>query len=196
MRRGHRRGWASGPRRGRGGNAAVLPAVGEVPVVGVDLGPVALLTGALVVPRAGLQTTLDVDETALLQVLATELGELAVALVPDHDVVKVGVLAALAALRVGPVAVGGHGELADTLSAGQVAQLGVAGEAADEHHAVGPAGHRLFLLIVGGAHGGVLGLVGVAGGGRGGVVQPRFSCVFCLPPSRLSSFCLYFSGSC
>src|SRR5205807_9110792 len=127
--------------RCRGQATAILTAVEELHVVGVDLGPVALLTGVLVVPGAGLQPPLDVDETALLKVLATELGELAVALVPDHDVVVVGVLAALAA-GVLAVPVGGQSKLADRGAGRRVAQLRVARQPADEHHPIQRSRHQ------------------------------------------------------
>src|SRR5450755_3014022 len=120
----------------------VLAAVKELHVVGVDLGLVALGPRVLVVPRAGLEAALDVDHAALLEVLAAELGELAVAGVPHHDVVVVGVLAALAA-GILAVAIGGDGQVAHGGSAGCEAQLRVAGEAADEHHAVERAGHQV-----------------------------------------------------
>src|SRR5665213_2308788 len=120
----------------------VLAAVQELHVVGIDLGLVALGPRVLVVPRAGLEAALDVDHAALLEVLAAELGELAVAGVPHHDVVVVGVLAALAA-GILAVAIGGDGQVADGGSAGCEAQLRVAGEAADEHHAVERAGHQV-----------------------------------------------------
>src|ERR1035441_41524 len=122
------------------GGASVLAAVEELHVVGVDLGLVALLTGLGVVPGARLHAALHVDQAALLEVLAAELGELAIALVPHHDVVVVGVLLPLTA-RVGPVAIGGEGEVADRGAARRVAQLRVAGEPSDQHDPVEGTGH-------------------------------------------------------
>src|SRR5436853_7864668 len=57
---------------------AVLAAVEELHVGRVDLGLRALLAGLLVLPGTSLQTALDIDEPALLQVLAAQLGQLAI----------------------------------------------------------------------------------------------------------------------
>src|SRR5438093_6190606 len=128
----------TGRRRSAG---TILPAVQELHVVGVHLGAITLLAALGVLPGSRLQTSLDVYEAALLQVLAAQLGELAIALIPDHDVVVVGELAALSRLIL-TVTVGGDGQVAHRRTARRVAELGVPGQPADQHHAIERTRHH------------------------------------------------------
>src|SRR5205807_10169762 len=93
-----------------------------------------LLT-VLSLPRAGLQAALYVDEGALPEVLAHDLGQVPLPYVPGHAVVVVGELAAIA-VRPTAVSVGGDAERGHRLPAGRVPHLGVAGEPPDQHHLV------------------------------------------------------------
>src|SRR6185436_3720612 len=79
-------------------------------LVGDDLGHVALLAGGLVVPRAGLQTPLDVAGATLVEILRTVLSGLA----PHHDAMPLGAFLPLLAL-VGEHFVGGDSHLAHRL---------------------------------------------------------------------------------
>src|SRR5437660_415849 len=79
-----------------------------------------LLGAFLVGPLPRLQPALDIDLPALGQVLAAQLCGLA----PDHDAVPLGAFLLLA-LLVGPVLVGGDGEVGHRLSAGRVSDFGI-----------------------------------------------------------------------
>src|SRR5437660_6996891 len=79
-----------------------------------------LLGAFLVGPLPRLQPALDIDLPALGQVLAAQLCGLA----PDHDAVPLGAFLLLA-LLVGPVLVGGDGEVGYRLSAGRVSDFGI-----------------------------------------------------------------------
>src|SRR5437879_2707398 len=134
----HRGGLGVGGRRSAG---AVLTAVQELHVVGIHLGAITLLAALRVLPRPRLEASLHVHEAALLQVLAAELGKLAVALVPHHDVVVVGELAPLSRLILS-IAVGGQRQVAYRRAARRVAELGVPGQPADQHHAIEGTRHH------------------------------------------------------
>src|SRR5207253_4358037 len=62
----------------------------ELDFGGVYLGGLALLT-VLAFPGTGLQPALDIHQASLVEVLAGDLGQVALADVPDHHVVVVGV---------------------------------------------------------------------------------------------------------
>src|SRR5207302_10183585 len=120
----------------------VAGAVDDLPVRGVVLGLVAFLHGLGVGPRPCLQSSVEVREAALLQILRTELGELSIALVPRDDVVIVGELAPLAALIL-PVPIRCDGDIAYGCPAGRVPQLRVARQAPDQHHTIEGTSHHL-----------------------------------------------------
>src|SRR5690554_2378049 len=94
-------------------------------LVGADLGGVAVLA-FLVLPLARLQTALDVDLTALAQVLRGDLGQ-----PPEHHhVVPFGRLAALAAGLVLPGVGGRDAQIAQGVAAGHVARFRIAPQVA------------------------------------------------------------------
>src|SRR5207244_974646 len=78
---------------------------------------------------------LHVDQRTFPQVLAHDLGQVALADVPGHAVVVVGELAPVA-VRSACVAVGRDAERGHRLPAGCVTHLRVAGEPSDQHHLV------------------------------------------------------------
>src|SRR5205807_8415596 len=85
-----------------------------------------VLRGAFLVgPLAGLQAALDIDLPALGEVFAAVFRGLA----PDHDAVPLGPFLLLA-LLVGPVLVGGDGEIGHRLSAGRVSDFGILAQVA------------------------------------------------------------------
>src|SRR5579884_4317929 len=80
---------------GAGRAGAGAPGVQELDLGGHHFRAAALLA-VLTLPGAGLEPTLDVDQGPLSGVLGRDLGQVALAQVPDHDVVEVGELPALA----------------------------------------------------------------------------------------------------
>jgi hypothetical protein len=82
----------------------------------------------VVVPLAGLQPTLDVDQLSLRQELAADLGQP----VPGDQVVVLGPLRRPVAAEL----VGGDHEIGDRLAARERAQLRVAGQPAYQKHLV------------------------------------------------------------
>src|SRR4029079_2379874 len=122
---------------GAAATAAALTAAEHLEVLADDLGLVLLLAAVLVVPRARLDAPLDEDLLALGEVLAGDLGLLAVA----DDVVPLGLLLALTVAVLEPPA-GGDAEVGHRLAGGQRADLGVAAQVADEDHLVHHVGVR------------------------------------------------------
>src|SRR5690606_6177230 len=96
-----------------------------------DLGGVALLT-FLDVPFAGLQTTLDIDRTPLLQVLAGNFRKS----VEEHHAVPFGFLALLARRLVVAHARRGQRDVADLAAVGRRTVLGVSPKIAKKDHLV------------------------------------------------------------
>src|SRR5437879_5652729 len=84
-------------------------------VAGYHLGHVLFLPRGLVVPRASLQSSLDVDLAALLEVFAGDLGQA----LPEHHIVPLGAVLPFATLVLKAL-VGGDGQLGDRGAAGGV----------------------------------------------------------------------------
>src|SRR6478609_5448782 len=99
----------------------------EYDAVAADLRRVALVA-VLVVPLAGVQTTLDVDLFALHEIFGERFGRLA----PEDDPMPLGLFLALARLVV-PHLGRGQVQCGHRRSTGCVAQLGVASEVADQN---------------------------------------------------------------
>src|SRR3954451_21828996 len=111
--------------------AAFLAATAEeLHVVGDDLGDVALVA-FLVVVRAGLDATLDVDLAALREILGADLRALA----PHDDAVPLGALLALSVLVV-PALARREPQLADALPARRVPHVGISAEITDQNDLV------------------------------------------------------------
>src|SRR5207249_12241802 len=106
----------------------------ELDLRGVDLGGLTLLP-ILAFPGPGLQPSLDVNQAAFVQVLTGDLGQVALADVPDDDVVVVGVFL-LFAIRPLPIAIGRQRERRHRRAAWRIAHLGMAGKAAEQLHLV------------------------------------------------------------
>src|SRR4030095_3507765 len=104
------------------------------------LGAVTLLA-RLVLPLACLQLALEIDRAPLGQVL---LGDLAQALVEDHDTVPLGALAVLAAGAVAPALRGGDRQMHDLGAVLSRAPLRVATEITHQNHLVDAPGHDLL----------------------------------------------------
>ena len=94
--------------------------------VAADLGGVAVLA-FLVLPLAGADRAFDVDLAALLQVLAADLGLTG----EEADPMPLGGLL-LVAVLVFPDVAGGQAQVGHGVAVGQVAQLGIGAEVADE----------------------------------------------------------------
>ena len=106
-----------------------------------DLGRV-LFDAGLVGPFAGLELALDIDLRALAQIL---LGHPRQVLVVDHDLVPLGLLAALARTLVAPGFRGRDAQVDHRIAGGQPPRLGIAPEIADQNHLVHAARHRSLL---------------------------------------------------
>ena len=100
----------------------------------VHLGGLALLA-VLAFPGTGLQPALDVNQASLMEILAGYLGQVALADVPNHHVVVIGVFLLLT-VRGLAVAVGRQREARHRGPARRVTHFRIAGQAADEHHFV------------------------------------------------------------
>ena len=81
----------------------------------------------LVVPRAGLQASLDVDLAALLQIFAGNLGQA----LPEHDVVPLGAVLPFAGL-VFEALVGGDGQLGHGRALRRVFHFGIFAQISDQ----------------------------------------------------------------
>src|SRR5919201_1619349 len=117
------------------------PRLEELNVGRHHLGRLPLLA-VLALPGASLEPALDVDQGTLAEVVGDLLREVSAADVPGHDVVVVGVLAALTVLPA-PIAVGRDRELAHRIALGGVPDLRVARQATHQHDFV-EAGHLAF----------------------------------------------------
>src|SRR5207253_6705773 len=91
----------------------------------VDFGGLPFLP-ILTFPGPGLQPALDINQAAFVQVLARDLSQVALADVPDDDVVVVGVFL-LFAVRPLPIAIGRQREGRHRRAAWRVAHLGITG---------------------------------------------------------------------
>src|SRR5580693_5852610 len=123
-------------RTGRSGAGAGTLELGRtradhLEVVADDLGAVLLLAGLAIVPGARLDPAFDIDLLALGEVLAGDLGLPS----PDHDVVPLGLLLALAVLVL-PFPAGRQREARDRLPGGSRAHLRIAAKIADQQHFV------------------------------------------------------------
>src|SRR5712691_6557990 len=145
----------------------------ELDAVGDDLDGLALAAAVLRLPLAPLEPSVDCDGAPLREVLRAALG-----LVPDHrDAAVVRLVDPLARLVLAP-AVQGQAEAAHGGAAGRVAELGVAGQVADEHDPVDAGCHRYSSscssgLVSGSAFSGAAtatgtGSAGTGAGGGGG----------------------------
>src|SRR5262249_13216836 len=100
------------------------------------------LVAILVVVRAGLDPTLDVDLAALRQVFRAHLRALA----PHDDAVPLGALLALPVFVV-PALARRDAQLADSLPAGRVSHLGICAEVAYENDLVNSPSHKCLLSV-------------------------------------------------
>src|SRR5260370_30141214 len=104
----------------------------ELDFGGVYLGGLALLA-VLAFPGTRLQPALDVNEASLVQILAGNLRQVALADVPDHDVVVIGVFLLLT-VRTLSVAVGCQREAGHRRAARRVAHFRIAAQSTTTHH--------------------------------------------------------------
>src|SRR5271165_910250 len=108
-------------------SAALAASAQQDDVAGHNFGHVFLLAGSFVVPRAGLQTSLDVNLPALLQILP---GNLCQAL-PEHHVVPLGAILPLAGF-VFEALVGGDGQLGHGCALRRVFDFGILAQISDQ----------------------------------------------------------------
>jgi len=107
-------------------------------------GGIAFLT-ALILPLAGLQFAFNVDLRALLQVFASDLGELA----HEHHAVPLDSLFLLAGLLIAPAFTGGEGDVGDGAAAGHIANFGVLPQITDQDDFVDAArSHVRFPSVI------------------------------------------------
>src|SRR5258708_4200929 len=97
------------------------------------------LDAALVGPFPGLQRPFDVNLGALLQIL---LGDLAEALVEDHDAVPLGLFLALAGALVAPGLRRRHAQIGDRPTVLGPPDLRVLAEISDQNHLIYASRHR------------------------------------------------------
>src|SRR4029077_16924703 len=95
-------------------------------------------------PFARLQLALEVNLGALLQIL---LGDLAKALIENHDPVPLGLLLALAGSLVAPAFRGGDAEIGDRTPILCAPDLRILAEISDQDHLVYASRHRRSPLL-------------------------------------------------
>src|SRR5579864_7184759 len=96
-------------------------------VAGYDFGHIFLLASLLVVPRAGLQASLDVDLPAFFQILSGDFSQT----LPQHDVMPFGAVLPFAGLVLEPL-VGGEGDLRYGRALRRVFDFGILAQIADQ----------------------------------------------------------------
>jgi len=123
----------------------ITPAIEHLHLIGDDFGGVAILT-VLALPFSSLNTALDIDLAALLQVFAGDFAEP----IEQHDPMPLGLFLRLAGLLVLPAFTGRQVEIADRIVARRVADLGIGTKIADQDCFVDSSAHGspVFVVVV------------------------------------------------
>ncbi len=122
---------------------AVRGAIQPLNIVSHDFGHETILSRVLILPLAGLKLALDHHQTALSQIVGTELGRLP----PSDNAMPLGALDALAGLPVAISLVRGNGKFGHGLTIGRVGQFGITPQPADDYYLVQASSHIYSLQI-------------------------------------------------
>jgi len=111
--------------------AAFAPSAEQDQIAGHNFGHIFLLSGLLVIPRAGLQAAFDENLAAFLQIFSRDLGEA----LPEHNVVPLGAVLPLAGF-VFEALVGGDRQLGHGRALRRVFDFGILAQIADQLNTV------------------------------------------------------------